>query len=123
MREEIMNTQKFWIIRFKGKQPFEDNYVVDTSTIANRHKWWHSDRIDDAYHFDTRNAVNKALRSPFWEREGYTRRSNYAIEIVEIREQISRKWIEVQVISNENALIQLAKIAKEENEHADDSED
>ncbi len=123
MHEEIMSNQRFWIIRFKDKLNDCDSYVVDTASLSERHSWWSSDCVDDAYRFGNRSEANKALRSPFWERKGYTRRSEYAIEFVEIREQIARKWTELQVISNENALIQLAKIAEEKDEHPDDSED
>jgi len=122
MQDNIMSNKKFWIIRFRDKLNGHDEYVVDTNPMGNRHSWWATDCVDDAYHFNTRGQANKALRSPIWQTRGYTRASEYAIEVVEVRERITKTWTELQVISNENALIQLAHLG-ETDEHDHDGED
>ena len=123
MREKIMNMQRFWIIRFNGKRSEHvTSYVTDTNPNGARHSWWYSEDADDAYKFATRGDAKRAIRSPFWAKQGFTRVQDYAMEVVEIRSTTTQVWEELSVISNENALIQLARLG-EINEDDDDSDD
>jgi len=121
MLKQIMSHTKFWIVRFRDRTNGDYTYVTDIGD--DRRAWWWTPKVEEAAHFRSKGQAHKALRSPIWAREGYTKRHGFITEVVEIDETIKKKWIETQVISNENALIQLARLAEESNEHNDDSED
>jgi hypothetical protein len=120
--EQIMSRKKFWIIRFRDKTGGYDTYAINTNFGEGRRDWWFSKEPGEAYHFKTRAQAKQALRSPVWKKNSFDRKSECVIEICEICETYTKTWDELQVISNENALIQLARLA-ESNEHDDESED
>lgn len=121
MYERIMSRKKFWIIRFRDADGLYD-YVVDVGS-AQRRKWWHSSKLDNAHHFKALRHAKTVLKNPVWAERHFDRRHGVTTEIIEVISSITETWTESQIITDESPLIQLARTAEDASEYEDNSED
>lgn len=122
MLEQIMSHKKFWIVRVRDRVDQHCTYVGDLG-ITKRPKWYFTDDHTEAEHFKTRRSASAVLDSRIWDREGYLAKKDYIIEIVQIDETITKEWADAQIITNENALIQLARLGEDVDEYDHPIED
>ena len=122
MLEEQMSHKKFWIVRFRDRVDQHCIYACNDS-LGGRHDWWYTNDHKKAWHFGSSARAGQALRMKLWTEEGFLRKRDYVAEIVEIDETVTKSWTETEIITNESALIQLARLGKEQDEPDDRSED
>ena len=122
MLEQIISHKKFWILRFKDR--VQDSYIYAMNVGGGgRAEWSWTTSAGVCAQFRTERHAARVLRSPKWASVGFTNKREFITEIVQIDERVTQSWTELQVITNESALIQLARLAKDMDEHNDDSND
>ena len=122
MLEQQMSHKKFWIVRFRDRVDQQCDYVCDLDSGI-RHDWWYTSDHKKACHFASSARAGQALRAKVWAGVGFLSKRDYVTEIVEIDETVTKSWTEHEIITNESALIQLARLGKEQDEPEDRSED